>query len=117
MACAPRLLPSSPQKSPLGEFISLALLDCLLFQCVLCITCSQLVMEEENKNTMKEANLVAETRRYASQMRGSNCLDPLLTQLPTLLSNQSFPTYLEEDTSNLSPTISYGPEERKFTPA
>lgn len=59
MACAPRLLPSSPQKSPLGAFISLTLLDCLFFQCVLCITCSQLVMEEENKNTMKEATVMA----------------------------------------------------------
>lgn len=105
--CTPRLLPSSPQKSPLGEFIPLALSDCLLVQCALCISRSQLMVEEENKHTMREVSLMAKTRKYASQIRGSNCSDTLLNQLPTLLSNQSFPSYLEEATGDLSPTVSY----------
>lgn len=50
IGCTPMLLLSSPQKSPLGELISLALLDCLLVQCALCISCPQLVKEENKYN-------------------------------------------------------------------
>lgn len=63
-ACTPKLLPSSPKKSHLGEWMSLALLHCLLIQCSLCITCSQLVVEEKNQK-------ISQTRQVPWLKRGS----------------------------------------------
>jgi len=64
-------------------------------------------VKEENKNIMRETSLLAETRKYASQIRGSDFSDTLLNQLPSLLPNTSFPSYLEKATWELSPTIPY----------
>lgn len=104
IACTPRLLSSSPQKSPLGEPISLALLDCLLLQRASPVLSG--CWKKKTKLSWERPVFTAETRKYAFQLEAHTAqIVTLLKQLPALLSNQSLPSYLEETTGDLSPTI------------
>lgn len=116
-ACTPKLLPSNPKKSPVGELISLPLLHWLLVQCSLSITCSQLVVEEKEKNITKETSLMAETRKYATQIKGSNFSDTLQNLLKQPCC-QTSPSPLKWRSCWGSITNHFiCPEEMKVTPA
>ena len=106
IACTPRLLPSSPQKSPSGEFISLALLDCLLVQCASPVLNRWWKKKRKIPWERLVSRLQPESMHPKSEAQTAQA-DTLPNQLPTLLSNQSFPSHLEEATGDLSPTVSY----------